>query len=110
MTTGRVSRPESSAYDLTRFDLKVIRKRCELDFNSATLNADNVWSGGQTTGRVKQSYKGNGEVLLHISSSEETTRSTNMFIDPEMLKDVIQVGLCELCGQQGQVNLGEPLP
>lgn len=110
LTTGTVSQLESSTYDETRFDLKVIRKRCELDSNSAKSDAYNAWSGGQTTGRVKQSYKGNGEVLLHISSSEETTRSTNMFIDPEMLKDVIQVGLCELCGQQGQVNLGEPLP
>ncbi|MEK4111149.1 acyl transferase domain-containing protein/thioesterase domain-containing protein/RNA-binding protein YhbY [Paenibacillus sp. DS2363] len=106
LTTGRVSRPERSAYDLTRFDLQAVRNRCELDSNSATSDADNAWSGGQTTGRVKQSYKGNGEVLLHISSSEETTRSTNMFIDPKMLQDVIQVGLCELCGQQSQVNLG----
>ncbi|KGP78084.1 MULTISPECIES: SDR family NAD(P)-dependent oxidoreductase [unclassified Paenibacillus] len=106
LTTGTVFKAESSAYDQTRFDLQAIRQRCELNTSSATPEADNVWSGSQKTGRVKQSYKGKGEVLLHISTSDETTRSTNMTIDPEMLKDAFQAGLCELCEQQGQVNLG----
>ncbi|WP_440119141.1 SDR family NAD(P)-dependent oxidoreductase [Paenibacillus sp. QZ-Y1] len=106
LTTGRVSRPESSAYDQTRFDLQTIRKRCELNSSTATPDAGTAWSGRQITGRVKQSYKGNGEVLLHISNSDETTRSPDMIIDPEILKDAIQAGLCELYGQTGQTKLG----